>query len=111
MESRNTLLPTRDARKVQLVTNSHTLKFTNKTYIIYQYDITFDPPLPEDSRNVIKGCVNSVKKQLEEKLGGYYALRGKVIYGFKKLEGLWSFKCSYTHGVPIENVMTLSFTK
>lgn len=64
---------------------------------MYQYDITFDPPLPEDSRPIIKGCVNSAQKQLEERLGGYYALRGKIIYGFKKLIGLESFKCKYVN--------------
>ena len=30
-----------------------------ENHIIYQYDITFDPPLPEDSRAIFKGCVAS----------------------------------------------------
>lgn len=81
--------------KDNIITNYYSLDLT-KNYTIYQYDITFEPELPEDSRGIIKGCVNSVQKELLDKLK-FYIHRGKIIYALVKLDGLQSFKCNYIH--------------
>jgi hypothetical protein len=42
-------------------TNYYSLSYLSSN-VIYQYDITFDPPLPEDSRAIFKGCITSATK-------------------------------------------------
>ena len=97
------------------MTNYYRLDLS-KNYIFYQYDITFEPELPEDSRGVIKGCVNSVDSELANKLK-FYIHRGKIIYGLLKLDGLQTFKCNYIHKKGTDNekkydyLLNLNLTK
>lgn len=45
----------------EVVTNYY--KLTNfANHIIYQYDITFEPALPEDSRELFKGLIASAEE-------------------------------------------------
>lgn len=99
-----------------IITNYYKLS-QFKSHVIYQYDITFNPPLPDDSRAIFRGCVASVEEDLKKRLK-FYIHRGKIIYGFAKLEGIQSFKCKYIHKqgvkgeeVTYDNVLDLIKTK
>ena len=99
-----------------MVVSNYYLLENLMNHTIFQYDITFDPALPEDSRAIFKGLVLSAQAELKKKLK-FYIQRGKIIFAFGKLDGLHSFKCNYTHKtktddeVKFDNLLSLVETK
>ena len=105
-----------DKLNKELITTNYYKLTKFISFLCYQYDITFQPEVPEDSRAVFKGLIASASKELKERLKDYIH-RGKIVWAFVNLEGLQSFKCHHVHNKGtkeeqvFENVLTLKKTK
>lgn len=77
------------------MTNYYKIQFNSKEQMFYQFEMTFEPEVPKDSRGAIRAALTSAHKDLEEKIG-FYIPRGTMLWSFRPPQTALSFKCSIT---------------
>jgi aubergine-like protein len=86
---------TNHGAKQSFITNYYKISFNEKNQMFYQFEMTFEPEIPKDSRGAIRAALKSCHKELEQKIG-YYVPRGTMIWTFRPPEAALSFKCNIT---------------
>jgi hypothetical protein len=65
--------------RVRLMTNHYRISF-KKTADIYQFSFESDPPIEDDSIQVLRELISSIKEKLIAHIG-FICQKGKIIWG------------------------------
>ena len=65
---------------VQMRTNYYGMKLKKDYKTIYQYSIGFEPELPSDASKIVDKLMESIRKELKNKIG-LICYKGRMVWG------------------------------
>ena len=80
-------------RALRYISNYYRLNFKEKDQVFFQYEMTFEPELPQDARKTIRSILTAIKVDLNSKVGTYVE-RGTMLWIFRAPKQNLSFKCT-----------------